>query len=143
MLEMRGNQEALNLKPEKNPWPNRWSFASKVVAPFGWHLVKKTILQGSQNKTWNEQTNVIKDWAIAHGMDPKMIKRRRAVEAVYDIFSYYGANRKWILRGSDWTSSQALGWRFVHVDRTHKWLSVSVMVHPYLKNPNLGVYPSW
>ena len=84
----------------------------------GWGLVAKEVLQESRSKNWDEQEEILKQWAKANKLDPATIRRRTPVEVVYDTMIYYGANKKSLfVKDYDWTSVRSSDGKFVYVGR--------------------------
>jgi len=97
-------------------WYKDEEFATKANMNLGWGLVAKEVLPESRSKNWDEQEEILKQWAKANKLDPATIRRRTPVEVVYDTMIYYGANKKSLLeKDYDWTAFQSSGGWFVGV----------------------------
>ena len=76
----------------------------------------KSVLPDSLSKNWDQQEEVLKNWAKQNNIDPTLVKRRTPVEIVYDTFLYYGENKETLLKDKwDWTGVQSSFGRFVVV----------------------------
>src|SRR3989344_4359820 len=76
----------------------------------------KSVLPDSLSKNWDQQEEVLKNWAKQHNIDPTLVKRRTPVEIVYDTFLYYGENKETLLEDKwDWTGVQFSDGYFVSV----------------------------
>ncbi|MFN8627972.1 MAG: hypothetical protein U0587_18615 [Candidatus Binatia bacterium] len=80
----------------------------------GWALVWKTIVPESCNLTYDEQDAVIDHYAgVLGGGD---LRRRTAVEAIYDTLLYHAARQRHLLERSwDWSSSATLDGGYLNV----------------------------
>lgn len=73
----------------------------------GWALVGKDILPGTRNLAYHEQTACMQRHAQALGLPAQALRRRTAVEAVYDTLLAFAANGERLLEKTwDWTSSK-------------------------------------
>jgi hypothetical protein len=82
--------------------------ATDTCAP-GWALVRKEILDGSGNLAYEEQDAVLRACAQRLGIPATALRRRTAVETVYDTLLYFGARRVRLLEKSwDWSGSRTL-----------------------------------
>jgi len=74
-----------------------------------WALVATAVLPGSCNRSFDEQTAALQRHASERGLPVRDLRRRTAVEAVYDTVLHFAANRGRLLeRTWDWTSSSTL-----------------------------------
>jgi hypothetical protein len=89
-------------------WYQNEEFATKHTTNLGWGLVAKEVLPESLSKNWDEQQQVLAEWATKNGLDPNTIRRRTPIEVVYDTILRYGANKESVLEKRwDWTSVQS------------------------------------
>ncbi|MDE1970075.1 MAG: hypothetical protein KGI50_00650 [Patescibacteria group bacterium] len=97
-------------------WYDAEKFAIEDTPKLGWGLVARSVLPDSLGKNWDQQEEVLKDWAKQNNIDPASVKRRTPVEIAYDTFLYYGANKESLLEDKwDWTGVQSSGGGFVLV----------------------------
>jgi hypothetical protein len=89
--------------------------ATDTAAP-GWALVRKEILDGSTNLTYDEQDQVIALYAQRLDLRAGELRRRTAVEAVYDTILYAGARQRRLLeRTWDWCASRTIDGGYLNV----------------------------
>jgi hypothetical protein len=75
----------------------------------GWALVRKTILNETRNLTYDEQEEALRRYATDLGLRPSQVRRRSAVEAIYDVLVYFRARKMRLLeRTWDWSSSTTI-----------------------------------
>jgi len=124
-------------------WFDKEKFALEGTPNLGWGLVMKAVLPDSLSKNWDQQEEVLKNWAKQNNIDPTLVKRRTPVEIVYDTFLYYGENKETLLENKwDWSGGQSSGGFFVYVGFFDSdGLHVSRDSRVYA-NSNLGVCPS-
>ena len=97
-------------------WFDKEKFALEGTPNLGWGLVMKAVLPDSLSKNWDQQEEVLKNWAKQNNIDPTLVKRRTPVEIVYDTFLYYGENKETLLENKwDWSGGQSSGGFFVYV----------------------------
>jgi hypothetical protein len=97
-------------------WYKNESFADEPLSGIDWGIVKKEVLDESKSKNWDEQEEILKAWAEAHGVDEKFVRRRTPTEVAYDVLAYFKVRNERILeRDWDWTSVQSSGGKFVFV----------------------------
>jgi hypothetical protein len=76
---------------------------------FGWALVRKEILPETRNLAYDEQDEVV----TRNRVD---VRRRTAVEAVYDTLLYFGAHHVRLLDKTwDWTQSRTVDGGYLNV----------------------------
>jgi hypothetical protein len=97
-------------------WYDDEKFAKEGAVRMAWAIVKKEVLEESRSKDWDDQEEVLKQWAKEHKVDPKFVTRRMAAEVAYDILAYYNARNERILE-KDWdrTGARSSGGYFVLV----------------------------
>ena len=106
------------LRSKGDGWFDKEKFALEGTPKLGWGLVMKAVLPDSLSKNWDQQEEVLKNWAKQNNIDPALVKRRTPVEIVYDTFLYYGENKETLLEDKwDWSGVQSSGGTFVLVDR--------------------------
>jgi hypothetical protein len=89
--------------------------ATDTCAP-GWALVRREVLAASCNLAYDEQDAVLRAYAESVGAAPSGVRRRSAVEAVYDTLLYFGARRVRLLeRTWDWSGSCTLDGGYLNV----------------------------
>jgi len=87
--------------------------ATDTCAP-GWALVRKEVLDASRNLAYDEQDAALRAYATSVGA--ATVRRRSAVEAVYDTLLYFGARRIRLLEKTwDWTGSRTLDGGYLNV----------------------------
>ena len=97
-------------------WFDKEKFALEGTPKLGWGLVMKSVLPDSLSKNWDQQEEVLKNWAKQNNIDPALVKRRTPVEIVYDTFLYYGENKETLLEDKwDWTGVRSSDGYFVFV----------------------------
>ncbi len=75
----------------------------------GWALVCKEVLEESCNLAYDEQEPSLAGFAGVIGVPHRAVRRRTAVEAVYDTLLYFRARHVHLLQQSwDWSSSVTL-----------------------------------
>lgn len=107
-------------RKDANDWYKNEDFAKKnVEIQPGWALVKKDLLEDSRNKNWNQQNDVLKAYGeelVQTGATNIDVRRRTAMEAVWDAMLYYTNTGEHLLeRDWDWTSSRTSGGYLVRV----------------------------
>ena len=124
-------------------WFDKEKFALEGTPKLGWGLVMKSVLPDSLSKNWDQQEEVLKNWAKQNNIDPTLVKRRTPVEIVYDTFLYYGENKETLLGGKwDWSGVQSSDGGFVRAgDFGSDGLHVSFGSRDHANSP-LGVCPS-
>lgn len=94
-----------NLFREWQDWYNNEDFATKGTVQDRIAIVKKELLDESRSKNWDEQEEVLKQWAEEHHLDPAMVKRRTPVEIAHDVLGYFNArNQRILAQDWDWTA---------------------------------------
>ncbi|MEK7589453.1 MAG: hypothetical protein AAB479_02405 [Patescibacteria group bacterium] len=95
-------------------WYDEEKFATEEVIELAWSIVKKELLEETRDKNWDEQEEVLKEWAKEHKVDPKFVSRRKAIETIYDVLAYYEARKARLLeRDYDWSKTESSGGSFV------------------------------
>ena len=90
--------------------------AARETCAQGWALVRKDILDDSRNLPYDDQTDALRLCAQREGLAPNAVRRRSAVEAVYDTLLYFRARRVRLLeRTWDWSASPTLDGGYVNV----------------------------
>jgi hypothetical protein len=90
--------------------------AQTETSVFGWALVSKEILGGTRNLAYAEQTDYLQRHAAAAGVAARAMRRRTAVEAVYDTLLAFTARAERLLEKTwDWTSSKTLDGGYLNV----------------------------
>jgi len=126
----------------KQPWYETEGFARDEVPRPGWSLIRKEKIPGSLDRTWKDQSEILRQWTEENGIQPEMIRRRTAVEAVYDDLLYYGQNRREeIDLVYDWTATLASdGWPvLVSCYESRLWVDA---LSADAREPCMGVYPA-
>ncbi len=126
---------------------DEWGIALEPLAAAdtcaaGWALVWKDVLPESCNLAYDEQDATIRSYAGVLGTDN--LRRRTAVEAVYDTLLYLAARKTRLLQRTwDWSSSATLDGGYLNVggfaDHGMEILSFSRAV----RHGQLGVCPTW
>lgn len=82
----------------------------------GWALAQKDILAATRNVAYEEQEAAIHRHAETLGLPLNGVRRRAAVEAVYDTLLYFGARQRRLLEKSwDWSSSRTVDGGYLNV----------------------------
>jgi hypothetical protein len=82
--------------------------ATDTCAP-GWALVRKEILDDTRNLLYDDQEAVLRRYAERLGVPSATVRRRRAVETVYDTVLYSEARGVRLLEKAwDWSSSRSI-----------------------------------
>ncbi len=125
-----------------------WGIASEPLAATltcapGWALVRKEILDQSRNLTYDQQERVLREYAADSAAAVGTVRRRSAVEAVYDTLLYFVVRKVRLLTQSwDWSGSQTIDGGYLNVggfgDRGMQILSFSRAV----RHGGLGVCPA-
>jgi hypothetical protein len=111
----------------------------------GWSLVKKNVLDGSTDTNWDDQEKLLRQYGRGlkrKGAKNISIRRRTAVEAVYDELLYYINTGKRLLPYKlDWGQSRTSTGRFICVGYfASGGLNVSAF-RPKEPNSTTGVCP--
>lgn len=97
-------------------WYDGEKFATQETPKLGWGLVMKSVLPDSLGKNWDQQEDVLKNWAKQNKIDPTLVRRRTPVEIAYDTFLYYGENKETLLEDKwDWSGVRSSDGDFVGV----------------------------
>jgi len=117
--------------------------AATDICEAGWALVRKAILDDSRNLPYEEQDAVLSAYANGLGVPAATVRRRSAVEAVYDTVLYYAARGVRLLEKTwDWSSSRTIDWGYLNVggfsSRGVQILSFSQAI----RHDGLGVCPT-
>lgn len=82
----------------------------------GWRLVTVDPLRQSRGRSYARQDAEISAWAGENGLPPDRVRRRKAVEAVYDfVVSSQARGLRLLTEGWDWTRTQTDDGAFVTV----------------------------
>ena len=124
-------------------WYNDEKFVKEDAVKLAWAIVKKEVLEESRSKDWDEQEEILKQWAKEHKVDPKFVTRRMPAEVAYDILAYYSARNERILENDwDWTAVRSSDGEFVSVGSFDAdGLSVYGDARAYSRS-DLGVCPA-
>ncbi len=124
-------------------WYNNEQFANETLNGIDWGIVKKELLDETRSKNWDEQQEILKQWAEAHNVDEKFVRRRTPIKVVYDVLAYFQARNQRILeKDSDWTSVQSSDGLFVSVGDFHSVGPNVYYVTRDDRNSNSGVCPA-
>lgn len=90
-------------KSYRGSWFAAEPFATNATCRLGWALVDKQPLADSRNRSYGEQATVLDERARRMGLP---LRRRTAIEIVYDTLLYAAARRERLLEAEwDWSSS--------------------------------------
>jgi hypothetical protein len=90
--------------------------AATDTCTLGWALVRKEVLDESRNLAYDEQDVALRRHAAALGVAATAVRRRAAVEAVYDTLLYWGARQVRLLeRTWDWSASRTVDGGYLNV----------------------------
>lgn len=82
----------------------------------GWALVRKQILEDTRNLAYEEQSARLQDYAGARSLGIDGVRRRTAVEAVFDTVVVFAARGEHLLENTwDWTSSETVDGGYLNV----------------------------
>lgn len=132
-------------------YPNTWhsgeDFAEKRAAiNSSWALVKKEVLNGSTDKDWNTQGDVLRQYGEElkrKGAKNADIKRRTAFEAMWDTMMYYtNTGDKLLVNVYDWTETKTSGRSLVFVGGFDSGGLGLLDRDPGDPDPYIGVCPS-
>ena len=99
-------------------WYNNEDFATQESTKAGWSVVRKEILEESRSQNWDQQTEILKQWAEDHGItvSDSNTLRRAPAEIAHDILAFHSARQQRILeRDWDWSGVQSSDGNFVNV----------------------------
>lgn len=90
--------------------------AATDTCAVGWALVRKQILDDSRNLAYEEQDAVLRRYAETLGIAASVLRRRTAVEAVYDTLLYFATRGGRLLEDTwDWSSSRTIDGGYLNV----------------------------
>lgn len=117
--------------------------AQKDTCSLGWSLVHKEILKDTRNLEYQEQSARLLDYAKGRRLPADSLRRRTAIEAVFDTIVGFAARGEHLLEKSwDWTSSETVDGGYLNVggfgDRGMQVLSFSGAV----RHGALGICPT-
>ena len=82
----------------------------------GWRLVMTEPLRETRGRPYDQQDATLPRWATRLGVPPERVRRRSAVDAVYDVVVTFKARGARLLAGSwDWTRTPTPDGAFVTV----------------------------
>lgn len=88
---------------------------TETPAP-GWAVVAKRPLARTLNRTYEEQTRILDEWASPWTQDGWTVRRRRAVEIVYDLILLWKIRGERLLEKQwDWSTSRTVDRGIVNV----------------------------
>jgi len=96
---------------DPNFWYKNEQFANTMEIKLGWSLVKKEVLAGSLDTTWDYQEQLLRQYGDdlkKLGADHFYVKRRTAMEATWDTILYYINTGNSLLVACDWGQSSIL-----------------------------------
>lgn len=126
---------------------DEWGIALEPLAAadtctVGWALVWKDVLQESCNLAYDEQDAAIANYAGVLGSSD--LRRRTAVEAVYDTLLYHAARKARLLQRSwDWSSSATLDGGYLNVGGFGAEGMEILSFSRAVRHGQLGVCPTW
>jgi len=91
-----------------------WGIAIEPLAKtetckLAWALVRKEVLEDSRNLSFDEQQTCLQQYAAKLGRAGATLRRRTAVEAVYDTLLYFRARQARLLATTwDWCASRTV-----------------------------------
>lgn len=125
----------------ESPWYAVETFARNEVPTAGWSLVRNGVIPRSLGQTWKEQWDTLRQWTGENIIQPEIVRRRTAVEAVYDALMFWGRNRQSEMdMVFDWTATTSSdGWPvFVGCHDSRLWVDALPQV---TRDPCVGVCP--
>jgi hypothetical protein len=126
---------------------DEWGIALEPLAAVdtcsaGWALVWKDVLQESCNLAYDEHEVIIRNYAGALGTAE--LRRRTAVEAVYDTLLYHAARKTRLLqRRWDWSSSPTLDGGYLNIGGFGPQGMEILSFSRAVRHGQLGVCPTW
>jgi hypothetical protein len=101
----------------KEEWGiEREPLAARDTCAPGWALARKDVLKESRNRSYEEQDETIRERAAVLRVPVTALRRRSAVEAVYDTVLYLVARNARLLEKTwDWTSSRTNDSGYINV----------------------------
>jgi len=116
--------------------------ATDTCAP-GWALVRKETLESSRNLAYDEQDASLRAYTEALGVPASAVRRRTAVEAVYDTVLYHAARGVRLLeRTWDWSSSRTIDGGYLNVGGVSGRGVQILSFSPAIRHGGLGVCPT-
>ncbi len=96
----------------ETPWYASEAFARTEVPRTGWSLVQNGVIARSLGQTWKDQNDALRQWTEGLAIQSGIVRRRTAVEAVYDALLYCGQDRPSEMgMVYDWTATTSSdGW---------------------------------
>jgi hypothetical protein len=90
--------------------------AATETCAAGWAMIGKDILADSRNLTYDEQDVCVRRYAAGVAAPTAAIRRRTAVEAVFDTVVYFTARQRRLLAQSwDWSASRTVDGGYLNV----------------------------
>ncbi len=117
--------------------------AATETCPVEWALVRKQILEESRNLAYEEQDALLPRYAETLHVSTTAVRRRSAVEAVYDTVLYFAARGVRLLENTwDWSATRTIDGGYLNIggfgDKGMQVLSYSTAV----RHGGLGVCPT-
>lgn len=108
----------------------------------GWVLVRKQPLPGSLNRTYHEQTKLLRQWAQPWETRGLLVGRRLAVEIVYDcVLVFRRRGERLLEREWDWSASRTVDGGFLNVGGFGEQGLQIFSYSPAVRHNALGVCP--
>lgn len=90
--------------------------AATIACTPGWALVRKEVLDASRNRTYDQQEGILRGYGEQRGAPAGTVRRRSAVEAVYDALLYFVVRKVRLLAQSwDWSGSQTIDGGYLNI----------------------------
>ena len=128
----------------KNEWGIELEpLAASDTCQTGWALFQPEVLPASCNLSYPEQEPLLRSYGEAHGLRTAGVRRRRAIEAVYDTVIYFAARSERLLaRSWDWTSTATIDRGLLHVGGFGSQGLQVLGFSPGIRHGGLGVCPT-
>jgi hypothetical protein len=117
--------------------------ATSATCPPGWMLVRKHILDDSRNLAYDEHTQLLERYAGKLRLPSGSIRRRCAVEIVYDLLLFWRARDERLLVATwDWSGSRTIDGGYLNVGGFGAGGMQVLSYSPAVRHGALGVCPS-
>ncbi|MCK6556109.1 hypothetical protein L6Q96_16250 [Candidatus Binatia bacterium] len=127
---------------------DEWGIALEPLAATdtcraAWALVATDVLPASCNRPFDEQAAALARYTSERGLPANALRRRTAVEAVYDTVLHFAAGRGRLLeRTWDWTSSMTVDEGFLNIGGFGPTGMQIVGYSPGIRHGALGLCPT-
>jgi len=117
--------------------------AATDTCAVGWALVRKQILDDSRNCPYDEQSAALQRYAEALHVPATTIRRRSAIETVYDTVLYFAARDVRLLESTwDWSDSRTVDGGYLNVGGFGSGGMQILSYSTAVRHGSLGVCPT-